>query len=385
MHRHLLTVWNPAYASDAFEAHVRLLLEWDARRAAGTASTDDVYIWWGKVRSSNRLAPMPHLADILALDAQAAEDDDVGGETHLYLTDYRSLYVADLLGIAADDPRVDDNAHVPAYYTRGSLSCDCWFQVADIRALVHDDLEGVQSELARLRNTRYHDKPVSLYGGMTELPLLVTRPDGRQFFGEAERTLLADGALWARFDAERGAVGAMEATLREDHLGAAAWQALDAAARRFLASAEFTLREHRRDPAADLSAVVVGYAKVLEVQVNLLLREAVRDAPEPARRVKLEQRTGRVPDDLPLSLRQLGFTLGGERALIQHLCTTLVDGAWLTSTCAAVLDQFAAEARNPAAHGEVVPRDVVLRWRNRLLGVGSESVVGRLALAGRAR
>ncbi len=385
MRRHLLTVWNPAYAADAFEAHVRLLLDWDARRATEKASFDDVYVWWGKVRSSNRLAPMPHLAEILALDAQVEGDADTDGETHLYLTDYRSLYVADLLGVDADDPRLHDSAHVPAYYTRASLSCDCWFQVADIRALVHDDLEGVQSELARLCNTRYHDKPVSLYGGMTELPLLVSRPDGRQFFSEAEGRLLTDGALWARFDAERGAVGAMEAVLREDHFGATAWNALDATARRFLAGAEFTLREHRRDPAADLSAVVVGYGKVLEVQLNLLLRDALRGAPDTARRVKLEQRTGLLPDDLPLSLRQLGFALGGERDLIEHLCSTLADGGWLTTTCAAVVDQFAEQARNPAAHGESVPRDVVLRWRNRLLGVGSESVLVRLALAGRTR
>ncbi len=385
MSRHLLTVWNPAYAADAFEAHVRLLLEWDAKYAAGSVADDDVYVWWGKVRSSNRLAPMPHLSDVLALDAQTDAGADTDDETHLYLTDYRSLYVADLLAIEADDPRRDDAAHVPAYYAHKDLHCDCWFQVADIRALVRDDLEGVQAELTRLRNTRYHDKPVSLYGGMLELPLIVTRPDGRRFFDAAERTLLADGALWARFDAERGAVGAMEAVLREDHLGAAAWNALDASARRFLAGAEFTLREHRRDPAADLSAVVVGYGKALEVQINLLLRDAMRDAPEPARLVKVEHHTVRLPEALPLTLRQLAFALGSERELADYLCTTLHDGAWLTRECAAILDQFAAEARNPASHGESVPRDVALRWRNQLLGVGCDGALVRLAKVTRKR
>ncbi len=381
MPRHLLTVWNPTYAADAFEAHVRLLLEWDAKCAAGSVPDDDVYVWWGKVRSSNRLAPMPHLADVLALDAQTETDE----ETHLYLTDYRSLYVADVMAIEADDPRADDVAHVPAYYTRNALHCDCWFQVTDIRALVHDDLEGVQAELARLGNTRYHDKPVSLYGGMTELPLIVTRPDERHYFEEAERTLLADGALWARFDAERGAVGAMEAVLREDHLGADAWNALDSSARRFLAGAEFTLREHRRDPAADLSAGVVGYGKALEVQLNRLLRDAMRDAPDAARLVKIEHRTARLPDALPLTLRQLAFALGGERELAAYLCATLHEGAWLTVQCAAILDQFAEQARNPASHGESVPRDVVLHWRNQLLGVGCEGALVRLAKVVRKR
>jgi hypothetical protein len=32
--------------------------------------------------------------------------------------------------------------------------------------------------LGRLRNTRDRDRPVSLYGGMVELPLIATRDDG---------------------------------------------------------------------------------------------------------------------------------------------------------------------------------------------------------------
>jgi hypothetical protein len=42
--------------------------------------------------------------------------------------------------------------------------------VWDIRRLVADDTPAVMEELKRLRNTRYHDRPVSLYGGMVDLP-----------------------------------------------------------------------------------------------------------------------------------------------------------------------------------------------------------------------
>ena len=54
--------------------------------------------------------------------------------------------------------------------------------------------------LGRLRNTRYHDRPVSLYGGMVELPLIVTRDDGARWF--ADRDLLTSGRLWAERDAD---------------------------------------------------------------------------------------------------------------------------------------------------------------------------------------
>ena len=52
--------------------------------------------------------------------------------------------------------------------------------------------------------------------------------------------------------------------------------------------------------------------------------------------------------------------------------------AFSTGEFAAVLDAF-ADARNPAAHGEVVDRAVVGQWRDRMLGVGVESVVATLA------
>ncbi len=148
--RHLVTVWNPSYAADALEAHLRVLLDWDARATAGTTADgdDDVYVWWGKVRSGNRQQPMPHLADILTLAADADNDPSATRETHLYITDFRSLFVADVTHITTSDPRADDATHVPTYYTRSSLNCDCWFLLRDIRVLVRDDLEG------RCRRTR---------------------------------------------------------------------------------------------------------------------------------------------------------------------------------------------------------------------------------------
>lgn len=377
--QHLVTVWNPTYAANALEAHLRVLLDWDLKATNDPSlHDDDVYVWWGKVRSSQRQQPMPHLDDIVALGRATEADGDDAHETHLYLTDYRSLYVADVGMITTDDPHRVDAAHVPSYYARSALNCDCWFLLRDIRALVLDNLEGVAAELAKLRNTRYHDRPVSMYGGMVDLPLVVARPDGRRFFDDGERDLLIDGALWARFDAEQGGVGALEATLRDDHLGAAAWDALDPSARRFLAMAERTFREHRRDPAADLSPVLVGYAKVLEVQVNELLRRVMHDAPDAARRVKLGDTTRLLPGALPLTLGQIGYALGGEPALGEYLRKALHLGAWFTSDFAAFADGF-AEARNPAAHGETVLRETVVQWRNRLLGVGAEGIVGKLA------
>ena len=88
--------------------------------------------------------------------------------------------------------------HMPSYYR--DQFADFWFQLWDIRRLVADDTPAVIEELKRLRNTRYHDRPVSLYGGMVELPLIVTREDGASWF--SDRDVLTDGQLWAQREAE---------------------------------------------------------------------------------------------------------------------------------------------------------------------------------------
>jgi hypothetical protein len=77
--RHLVAVWNPSYEEDALDLHSRLLLDLLGNR---NIAPDDIYVWWGRVRSPNRQQALPHLKDVLALDAEAAER-----ELHLYLTD----------------------------------------------------------------------------------------------------------------------------------------------------------------------------------------------------------------------------------------------------------------------------------------------------------
>ena len=89
--RHLLGVWNPSYAIDAMDAHLRVLLDNIAGFRARKVKEEHVHVWWGKVRSKNRLEQLPHLPDILAMDAELADQGESGRELHLYLTDYRSL------------------------------------------------------------------------------------------------------------------------------------------------------------------------------------------------------------------------------------------------------------------------------------------------------
>jgi hypothetical protein len=388
--RHLVTVWDPSRGDDTMQVHLQLLLaarqrEDVMRRAQSLPRAergeDDVYVWWGKIRSPNRQQPMAHLPEILAID-DLLNSPEAPPEVHLYLTDYRSLYVAHVGEVTAADVREEEDE--PDRYVAGvyrGAQCDCWFRLWDIRRLVHDDTLGVIDELRKLRNTHYHDKPVSIYGGMIDLPLVVRRDDGARFFDPEVRRLYIDGRSWAEFDAERTGLGTIERDLRENMLGDDAWKRLDPAARTFAATAEKIFRDHRDDSAFDFSPVLVNFAKAVEVQANDLLRRAAGALPPAQRRANVEGRSADLAHDGPWSLGQLARIVGEDQAMNSALKRLLHQGEWFTASLPPIMRHL-AELRNPAAHSTKVGREDARRTRDAMVGVGS---VGTLVELGRVR
>jgi hypothetical protein len=359
------------------DEHLALLLDLARQDDERRLRDDDLYVWWGKVRSPNRQQPLAHGAEVRAV--AAAGEVEQSDETQLYLTDYRSLYVADVIGVYDGELPATEQTHVPAYYRQAKLSCDFWFRLGDIRRLVADDTLAVIEELKLLRNVHYNDRPVSIYGGMVDLPLVVTRPDGRRYFDERERDEVAAGRLWAEWDAEQGSgLGGIERELRENLLGDAVWRGLEPAVRTFLAAAERDFRAHRSDAAFDFSPVVMHLAKALEVQSNAILRRALMRAPTKSRMAKVQDKTVDLTAHESLTLRQLAHVLATERDVASALGAVLSDARWLTGQLPSILDAF-AEVRNPAAHASRVDRALATTWRDQLLGVGCQGVFVELA------
>ena len=384
--RHLLTVWNPAYAENALDAHLRVLLRWAERSrdpADPASPEDDVYVWWAKVRSPRRDGDLPHAAEIAALDAQIRD----GVETHLYLTDYRSLYVGWLGEVTAEDVlgEEEEPEHAPSYYRQ--LEADFWFRLWDLRRLVADDTPGVIEELRRLRNTRYHDRPVSLYGGMVELPLIVTRDDGARWF--VDRDLLTGDRLWAERDADlRADTGRLARELPDNLFGREVWERFETATRTFLTSAEAVFRARRDDPAFDFSGPAVEYAKAVETELNALVFPRLRRRLEGALLKDREVVTG-DGHRLDLGGRVPHQSLGAILRLLEHDDVVgralggafgSADAGWLRSTAPRELRGI-VDLRNPAAHSEAVGRERVEAVRAMVMGVGCEGVLVRIARA----
>jgi hypothetical protein len=373
--RHFVDVWNPAYASNSMEAHLTLLLDWAGRWNAHETDVEP-YVWWGKVRSANRQQDLPHLAQILQIAAELEQDGT--RECHLYLTDYRSLYVGHVERIVRDDVRLQDATHVPEYYTTRSLQCDFWYRLLDLLRLVADDTTVVVTRLQALKNLGYAGKPVSLYGGMVNLPLIVESPDETSYFAEDTREAVTGERLWAEVDAEAVGVGKMERELREDLLGDDAWLALDPAARTFIASAERIYRDQRSDPAFDYAPIVANFSKALEVTCNAILRRVAPRLPREVRNVVMDGQRLDLATARPLTIGQLSHALGSRSALHRALRQRLAHGDWFVDTFPKILTEVAA-VRNPAVHRSRIDRETATRLRNTLVGVGCQGTFVELA------
>ncbi len=401
--KHLVAVWNPAYKLDALASHVQVLrmhsklCREDAarRRASGqsvdeSAVYDEAYVWWGHVRSPNRVGPLAEeVVDNLREIQQQLEETTA--ETHLYLTDYQSLYVAELvdLRIVAEQGELpdDEQAWIPPYYELQGLGCDAWFKLADVRCLVRQDLAQVAAELRLLANVNYHGRPVTLYGGMVNLPLLVTGDPSRHWFEPTERAEVTDGRLWVDWDTmESGGVADMERTLCDDLIGRTAWTGLDPFVRRSIATAEKTFRDHRTDPGYDFGPVLTSFSKALEMQLRIVVRSAVQGLGGNARFVHADGRSLDLLKESP-TLGVLTRALLHEPGPNGNATADAVRKAFpahakfLTEILPAWLREF-NEIRNDGTHSGFISQADAMRFRNTLLGVGCDGhfvALGRLA------
>lgn len=270
---------------------------------------------------------------------------------------------------------------MPTYYRDREV--DVWFRLADVRRLIAGDGPATNEELRNLLNVRYHHRPVSIYGGMVELPLVVERQDGAAWFSDLED--LTGGRRWVVRDSElRGETERLSAELRDNLLGPEIWEALHPTSRTFLTTGEAVFRSRRDDPGFDFSPTAVEYCKAIETELNAAIFPAVQpilaNRPPAEREVSDGKRTmdlGRsVPRQTIGSVRHL-LTHRGELKQAVRRAFPERDARWLIETLPGELEPL-LDLRNPAAHAERVTREQIAGWRQRILGIGCEGLLVRI-------
>jgi DNA mismatch endonuclease, patch repair protein len=261
----LLTVWNPSYAADPLDEHLRILLDWADRYRNGECGRG------GRLRLVGQ-APLaePRSAAAAPRRDLALQAADREGRRDAPLPDRLPLALrrAPRGHRRRECARRREDEHMPAYYARsaptsGSASSTSAGSCRTTRRRHRRAEAAAQHALPRPAGLalRRHGRAAAHRHA---------RKDGKQWFPEA--TSLTEGRLWAQHDAElRGETARMGRELRDNLLGPAVWSALDPATRTFLASAEAVFRSAARRSRLRLLGTGVEYAKAVEAELNALL------------------------------------------------------------------------------------------------------------------
>ena len=250
----------------------------------------------------------------------------------------------------------------------------------------HGDLAGTELEIQKLRNTIKPEKPVSMYGGIADAPMIVTREPPVRWFEDNEE--LTGGQLWAQLEAQlRGESKRVARQLRDNLFGPGLWRAMEPASRTFLTSAEAVFRSRIDDPGFDFSTVAIEYAKAVEVELNALIFPALRSllSGRPPKQREIHGSHSRLDLGRPVRHQTMGAIAHylEEAGLVRKGIWTALkhDAEWILSEeFNAVLGRL-LKLRNPAAHWEVTMGDMVSEQRAELLGIGCEGFLVRLIQA----
>ncbi len=123
----------------------------------------------------------------------------------------------------------------------------------------------------------------------------------------------------------------------------------------------------------------MNFARAFEVQVNRTLHEALVRAPRHEWLVNVEGRSVDAASGSLWSLGQLSHIIAGSQEINTALKQRLHEGEWFTASLPPIL-RMLSDGRNPAAHTGRVSREAATAVRNRVLGIGVESALVRLAL-----
>lgn len=175
----LLILYNPYYESSVIQSHLEIL------KAQGSVS-------FGKVKSKMR-AQEPREQPTQEPSAQILEPPStafastqweqlitsISSESplQLFLSDYANLYVCKVTAITKEQI-----AQAPAYYEQKGLEVELWFVISDMRELVREDFTSVRDNFLANFITLHNNRTFAIYGNDYTYPLFISLKSQQHYF-----------------------------------------------------------------------------------------------------------------------------------------------------------------------------------------------------------
>jgi hypothetical protein len=364
--KNFLVLYNPYYQDNVIVEHVNHLLTSPDQSAPRVA--------FGKIRSKLR-DDDTSLIDTLKMYQDAINSD---GYLQLFLTDYADMFVAKVVEVTLE-PHFE---LAPTYYKYKNLDVELWFILSDIRQIVANDFQKVRDDvLSQMTTPSFADHHYAVYGNNYTYPLEVNTDNGIDYFEEAEVPFYTD-----MFKSEKYIETKQH--LIHYRFGVDIFHNLHPNSQESIISAEIEFDQNRHDPLYDFSAVVIKYAKAVELELYLFIRSTmhyltIRDTNISMIGYQVQGSAYQI-SDLQHTKPNIGtykFLLGHpeiKNAIIAHienpqLRNFLQHG--LRYSISAIQD-----IRNESAHGSVTPIKECESMRSQVMGIGVSGMLADLII-----
>ncbi|ASM37018.1 hypothetical protein CSF_1154 [Campylobacter sputorum bv. faecalis CCUG 20703] len=287
----------------------------------------------------------------------------------LFLTDYSSLFVAKVTQVTSSDM-----SHIaPRYYADKHLDVEKWFVISDLRELVRSDFESIRdSFLANFTTPSYGSHTFTIYGNAYVYPLIVEQKQPINYF-ENELKHYPDVFKSSEFLA-------IKDTLIRYNYGKDIINLMHPDSLENIISAEIEYLANIADPLYDLSSVVIKYSKTMEKEIYMFAKELFRYVAK------------KNPDvmDIKYSIQEKEYSiadiynnkkpnLGTYKFLFKkRIVTNALMGReiekYVYKTVPDIISSL-QPLRNETVHATPPSHDAVCELREKVLGVGRESIL----------
>lgn len=408
----LLILYNPYYESSVIQSHLAIL------KAQGSVAFGKVKSKMRAPEASTKCTQTPQEsqdtpaqaepsapAQILEPPsttfaneswAQLIEHTSRDNPIQLFLSDYANLYVCKVTSIAKEQP-----AKSPAYYEQKQLDVELWFLITDMRELVREDFTSVRDNFLANFITLHNNRTFAIYGNDYTYPLFITLKSKHYYFEQD------DPHYHNMFKTPEQIQ--IRQHLIDYTFGSKLANALLPDSMESLINAEIEYLANRENPLYDCTGIVLLYAKSMEQEIIRFYRalfgilveyeSTLADVESPLAEItysvhEIESSVQEWLEGRAKSTPALGTTKHLRKCAQQVLEQWKYDKAYKLDSSLSKHDisYFAGiklgsfintlqAIRNPAAHASSPSLTQASTLRERILGIGQESVLITLLLA----
>lgn len=398
-HTALLILYNPYYESSVIQSHLAIL------KAQGSVS-------FGKVKSKMRAQePSEQPTQEPSKPAQILEPPSTAfastqwerlitstsseSPLQLFLSDYANLYVCKVTAITKEQ-----TTQAPAYYEQKGLEVELWFVISDMRELVRDDFTFVRDNFLANFITLHNNRTFAIYGNDYTYPLFISLKSQQDYFTQ--------GPHYHNMFKTNEQIQ-MRQHLIDYIFGSKLANALLPDTMENLINAEIEYLANRANPLYDCTGIILLYAKSMEQEIMRFYRvlfgilveyeSTLTEVESPLAAItysvhEVESSVQEWLEGKAKSTPALGTTKHLRKCAQQVLEKWKYDKAYKLDSSLNKHDisYFAGiklgsfintlqAIRNPAAHASSPSLAQASTLRERILGIGRESVLITLLLA----